>query len=149
MPEFCPAHRVPRPLVDRIADPDTALALLGVVIASSRRAETIAVLLDAHRRGVTVFVVDGTTTADAVFDVVDAVGAAAGAGDVLRGVVLASVRPGGGIEPDDLDRWLDASDRLDRRGVELVEWFVIGGDRITCPRDLLGERPRWPEPLAS
>ena len=34
-------------------------------------------------------------------------------------------------------------------GVELVEWFVIGGDTPTvaanasCPRDLLGESPRW------
>jgi hypothetical protein len=27
--------------------------------------------------------------------------------------------------------------------MELVEWFVIGGQDVTCPRDLLGEPPRW------
>jgi hypothetical protein len=34
------------------------------------------------------------------------------------------------------------SDVTSAAGVELVEWFVIGDD-IHCPRDLLGESPRW------
>ncbi len=34
------------------------------------------------------------------------------------------------------------SDLTSAAGVELVEWFVIGDD-IHCPRDLLGEPPRW------
>ena len=64
-------------------------------------------------------------------------------------MVVATVRPGGGPEPGDEDRWLEASDLADELGVELVEWFVIGGDRpsvaanAVCPRDLLGEVPRW------
>jgi hypothetical protein len=63
--------------------------------------------------------------------------------------VVATVRPGGGPQADDADRWLEASDIADDLGVELVEWFVIGGDRpsvaanASCPRDLLGEVPRW------
>ncbi len=42
----------------------------------------------------------------------------------------------------DVDRWLELSDLAEQAGVELLEWFVIG-DAITCPRDLLGEPPRW------
>jgi hypothetical protein len=142
MPEFRAAHRVPRPYVDRIADEVTALALLSVVTASPPRPETIAVLLDDQRRGISVFVVSGTTSPDAVLDVVDVIGAAAQVDDLLGGILLASVRPGGAVEADDVDRWLGASDALERRGVELVEWFVIG-ETVECPRDLLGAAPRW------
>lgn len=142
MHDFCTAHRVPRPHVDRIGDASTALALLRTVIATPRRAETIAVLLDEQRRGISLFVVNGTTAGDAVLDVVDVIGAAAEVDDLLRSIVLATVRPGGGVEPADVDRWLGASAALDRRGVELVEWFVVG-DVIECPRDLLGAPPRW------
>ena len=42
----------------------------------------------------------------------------------------------------DVDRWLEMSDIAEQVGVELIEWFVIGGD-VTCPRDQLGEPPRW------
>jgi hypothetical protein len=34
------------------------------------------------------------------------------------------------------------SDIAEQAGVELLEWFVISGD-VTCPRDQLGEPPRW------
>jgi hypothetical protein len=50
--------------------------------------------------------------------------------------------PGGGVDAGDVDRWLEASDLLEGYGLELLEWFVIG-DRTWCPRDLLGEPPRW------
>jgi DNA repair protein RadC len=142
MPEYCAAHRVPRPDVDVLGDAATALALLHAMMASPPRSETIAILLDAERRGISVFVVNGTTAADAVLDVIEVIGAATHVDDVLDGVVLASVRPGGGVEPGDIDRWLGASDTLERRGVELVEWFVIGR-AVECPRDLLGAPPRW------
>ena len=42
----------------------------------------------------------------------------------------------------DVDRWLEMSDIAEQAGVELLEWFVIGGE-VTCPRDQLGEPPRW------
>ena len=60
----------------------------------------------------------------------------------LGALVMATVRPGGGPLEDDGDRWLEMSDLTSAAGVELVEWFVIG-DEIHCPRDLLGEPPRW------
>ncbi len=50
--------------------------------------------------------------------------------------------PAGGPLEGDGDRWLEMSDLTSAAGVELVEWFVIGDD-IHCPRDLLGEPPRW------
>jgi hypothetical protein len=37
------------------------------------------------------------------------------------------------------------SDVAEQVGVEVLEWFVIGnsGRDVTCPRDQLGEPPRW------
>ena len=60
----------------------------------------------------------------------------------LGALVLATVRPGQGALAGDGDRWLEMSDLASAAGVELVEWFIIGAD-IHCPRDLLGEPPRW------
>ena len=34
------------------------------------------------------------------------------------------------------------SDIAEHVGVELLEWFVFG-NAVTCPRDRLGEPPRW------
>ena len=63
-------------------------------------------------------------------------------------LVVASIRPGRGPMPGDVDRWLEASAIADDAGVDLLEWFVIdggaGAGTAWCPRDLLGEPPRWP-----
>jgi len=105
--------------------------------------DTIAILLDHERRGLSIFTVTGTTDPDAMFDVLDIiVGVGEGGSDRLGGMILASIRPGGRVEPEDVDRWLEASEITELGGLELVEWFVVG-DNTACPRDLLGEPPRW------
>ena len=43
----------------------------------------------------------------------------------------------------DVDRWLEISDLAEDHGVDLLEWYVIGPDGASCPRDRLGEPPRW------
>jgi hypothetical protein len=149
MSSFCGAHRLPRAAIDPI---DTARAALGVVDLAMRHpvvAETIVLVLDEDRRGRTIVVVDGTEDADAVVAVVERVGASITATGRPGGLVVATIRPHGGPLPGDDERWIEASDIADDLGVELVEWFVIGGDAPSvpanawCPRDLLGEVPRW------
>lgn len=149
MSSFCGAHRVPRASIDPIDAPRAALAVVDLAMQHPPTAETIALVLDDDRRGRTIVVVDGTVEPDAVLDVVERVASSIAVTGRTGKLVLATVRPGGGPFPDDDDRWIEASELADDYGVELVEWFVIGGDRptvganATCPRDLLGEVPRW------
>jgi hypothetical protein len=149
MSMFCAAHRLPRAAIDPIDSAATALAVVELAMRRPLTAETIALVLDEDRRGRTVVVVDGTAEPDALLDVVDRVAGSIAATGRTGAIVVASVRPGGGPLDDDDERWLEASDLADDVGVELVEWFVITGvtpsvaARAWCPRDLLGESPRW------
>jgi hypothetical protein len=149
MSMFCAAHRVPRAAVDPIDGPVPALAVIALAMRRPLCHEIIALVLDGDRRGRTVVVVDGTDEPDAVLDVVERVAGSIAASDRPGCLVVTSVRPGGGPLDGDGDRWLEASELADDVGVDLLEWFVIGGDQptvaanATCPRDLLGEAPRW------
>ncbi len=156
MIRFGGTHRLPRAGVDVIDSAAVAFSMIAHLAARPSRSETIALLLDRQHRGISVLVVSGTREPDAMFDVLDAIvhgartggadddggGDRNGGGAALGGLVLASVRPGGGVEPGDLDRWLEASDLLALHDAVLLEWFVVG-NQVTCPRDLLGEPPRW------
>jgi hypothetical protein len=149
MSMFCAAHRLPRAAVDPIDGPVPALAVVDLAMRRPLCHETIALVLDGDRRGRTVVVVDGTDEPDAVLDVVERVAGSIAASGRPGCLVVATVRPGGGPLHGDDDRWLEASELADDVGVDLLEWFVIGGDQpsvaahAACPRDLLGEAPRW------
>lgn len=142
MSGFCTFHRFPRARVDPIDTEVVALSMISMLMTRPPRHETIVVPLDDQRRGLSAFVVAGTTSPDSLYDVVDVVGRCAAITDEISAVVVATVRPDAGVDEGDVDRWLGASALLDEHGVELVEWFVVG-DVVRCPRDLLGERPRW------
>ena len=147
MSQFCGVHRAPRAGIDPIDSQVAAIALIKLAMHLPLTAETIALVLDADRRGRTVIVVDGTDEPDSVLEVVERLGDAIATSGRDGALVLASVRPGGRPLDDDGDRWLEASELAEELGVELVEWFVVTDDlgRATawCPRDLLGEPPRW------
>jgi hypothetical protein len=102
--------------------------------------DTIAILLDAERRGIGAIVVTDTFDPDALFTVIDV----CVAGPVLDvdAVILATSRPGGDMTPADLDRWFEAATQCNDAGIELVEWFVLG-TRVERPRELAGDPPRW------
>jgi hypothetical protein len=135
-------HRVPKAGVDPIDRAELGLATVLMAATRPMRPEVVAVVLDHSRRGIGVVVVSGATDPDAAVDVVELLTHPAAHRVDVGAVILGTVRPGGAMLPDDVDRWLDASDIAESHGVELVEWFVIG-DRIECPRDLFGEPPRW------
>ncbi|RLE24706.1 MAG: hypothetical protein DRJ50_04260 [Actinobacteria bacterium] len=143
MSRLCPTNRIPRALIDPIDSATEALTIIDFTMQDPPGSDTIAILLDHERRGLSIFTVTGTTHPDAMFDVLDIIIDARTEGDLrLGGMILASVRPGSGVEPADVDRWLEASDMTELGGLELVEWFVVGTE-TACPRDMLGQPPRW------
>jgi hypothetical protein len=121
-----------------------ALHLLALAVSRPFEPETLCFVLDAHGVGGVVTVVSGTTTPESVLHVVEFMARAAQGVPRAVSLVAASVRPGGGVLPGDIDRWLEASDIAQQRGVTLLEWYVIGPGGFECPRDLLGEPERWP-----
>lgn len=139
--EHTAVRRLPRAGIDTIDDPDTALATIAMAITRPLRSETVLLLLDEARRGRAIVVVSGTTEPDQAIEVVECITQGDG-GERIGAIVVASVRPGAGVQPDDVDRWLEMSDVASLVGIELIEWFVIG-PTISCPRDRLGEAPRW------
>jgi hypothetical protein len=138
-------HRLPRAGIDTISCAETALLTLAMAIQQPLRAETVTLLLDDERRGIAVAVVSGTHQPDDVLEVVECFTRSAAHGGRVGSIVVASVRPAvtdDATTATDVDRWLEMSDIAEQAGVELLEWFVIGAD-VTCPRDRLGEPPRW------
>ncbi|BAN03238.1 hypothetical protein [Ilumatobacter coccineus] len=134
--------RFPRAHLDPIVTSHSAQLLLDRLIDLPHRHETLAVLLDGERRGVSIIAVGNTVDHDAVLDVAELVTESVRWSVDVDGVILASVRPGAGDELDDLERWAELSLRFDEAALELVEWYVIGNG-VSCPRALLGEPPRW------
>ena len=132
---------------------DTAEVALEVILCaaeSPERPQVIALLLEPDLRGRRIVVVDGTFSPDAVIDVMEMLGEAAASSGRDQALVLASVRPGTGPLPGDVDRWLELNELAETYGCELLEWFVISDEVAWCPRDFLVEPPRWPtEPWPS
>lgn len=138
-----PVHQhLPRAGIDPIDSAETALEMLATAIHRPVRDETIVLVLDAERRGVAIAVVSGTRRPDDVVEVVECLTRAGTHGGRMGAIVVASVRSTVETSDADIDRWLEMSDIAEQAGVELVEWFVIDR-RVTCPRDELGEPPRW------
>ena len=143
-----PSHRLPRAGIDPIDSHDAALATVAMAAHRPLRPETIVVLLDDARRGIALVVVTDTQRPDDVLEVVECLTRPTAHAGRVGAVVVGTVRPGAGAEADDhvpdpdIDRWLELSDIAEGHGVELLEWFVIGAD-VRCPRDDLGEAPRW------
>jgi hypothetical protein len=137
------AHRVPRAGLDPIDGPAAALAVVHLAVPLPPAPDTVVLLLDHERCGAVITVVNDTHHPDDVLEVVECVTEAAAGAAHVGAVVVASIRPGAvEPDPDDPDRWLEMSDISSVVGIELVEWFVLGRD-IWCPRDLIGEPPRW------
>jgi hypothetical protein len=144
-----PVHgRLPRARIDPITDADTAFITISMAVHRPLRHEIVVALLDDARRGLGVLVVNGTKRPDAVIEVVECLLDPAAHGGQVGAIIVASVRPTAAAErcdaPEggDIDRWLEMSDFAEQAGIELLEWFVIA-DEVSCPRDLLGEPPRW------
>lgn len=135
------SHRFPTAGIDPIDDAAARL-LFDAMRSVPARYETIVVLLDPERRGHSIITVDGTYDGDAVFEVAELAAAVADRCADIGAVVIASVRPGGSDELDDIERWLELDHRFAGATVELVEWYVYGR-AVLRPRQLVGAPDRW------
>lgn len=144
MTHFCTTHRVPFADRERFDEAATR-RLFDCVLAVPQRPETVVVLLDHDRRGRSILNVDGTDHPDAVLAVAEWSIDLAGRSPGVGGAIVASVRPHGADELDDLsdlERWLDLDERFARADIELIEWYVVGR-AVSRPRTLVGEPDRW------
>lgn len=141
--DFTTQCAFPRAGVDIFDTPYRALGVLIGAMDPCLRAETIVVRLDRQRRGHSIVVVAGTDDPDSFTGIVDRLATDRTGDEPADTLVVATVRPGGGIDDADLGRWSDADERCREVGVDLVEWFVFGSS-ISCPRELCGVSSRWP-----
>lgn len=121
-----------------------ALHVLSLAIERPLCCETHAFLLDADGVGGLLVVVSGTAHAAAVLDVVEVMATAGGRVPGLCSLVVASVRPDGGVEPSDAGLWHEARSVAEGHDIDLLEWFVIGPRGVGTPRSLAGDAERWP-----
>jgi hypothetical protein len=135
-------HQLPRAGVDRIDDAAAALSIVNHAISTPPTAETVVLLLGADRTGYGIVIVGGTHHPDDAVHVVECLTCTNPASPRGGSLVVATVRPGAGLLDADEDRWLEMSDLAESHGTTLLEWFVVGTQTV-CPRDLLGEPPRW------
>lgn len=139
-PDCRPCVRFANTVFDR---PTVVLDLLDGLAVDPGEARTDVVFLDHDRSGVGVVTVAGTDDPDAVLAIGEVVAEAFGGHDRVAAVVMASHRPDGGADLDDIERWLELDGALSDAGIELIEWLVVGVGGVACPRELVGEPARW------
>ncbi|MFK8026150.1 MAG: hypothetical protein AB8G26_19505 [Ilumatobacter sp.] len=136
-----PSSSLPNARIDAV-DLDAALAIIAHQAPPPDRHHTLLLLLDHERRGFGITHVENTVDPEAVIHIMELVAGHAALNPDLGGVIVVSFRPGGSDQLDDVERWLTMDEELGAVGVELVEWFVIGG-AVSRPRTLVGEPSRW------
>jgi hypothetical protein len=119
-------------------------------LATLDRSQVLALLLDAEHTGATCVAVDDIPEPDGVLRVASLLAELAGHDIGLVAVALASVRPGGGAELADIDRFEQLSDCFEASGVTLLDWFVLGEHSAVGVGELVGAPWRWrgPDPAA-
>lgn len=138
------AHgRVPRARLDPINSATQALTVFGLAMTYPLAHETLTMFLDANHCGHELVSVSGTDEARHVIDVAETMAISASASTEITALVLASVRPGGGILPGDDELWFEAADVVEESGLVLIDWLIIGRGCTQSPRAQLGIPSRW------
>jgi hypothetical protein len=120
-----------------------AVRLLQLAVSLPLEHETHTFLLDDGGIGGLIVRIDGTEPPDSVLDITSVMSHVGAGVPGMSSLVVATVRPGGGLAPGDIDRWLEASDIALAHDITLLEWYVVNRQGFHCPRELIGEPPRW------
>jgi DNA repair protein RadC len=125
--------------------PDDALRVVLAAVAEPAEAETIVLMLDARHRGGTCLVCRGASSAGQVASLVPVLVQAAANEPALAAVVLATVRPDAGIavSPADEATFGEMRHDLSVVHVDLLDWFLLGGDLVASVAELTGASWRW------
>jgi len=144
-PPRCPSRLSRRRASLPVQSVTDALDVVASVTADPVRHQTVALVMDASRRGGTCLVVDGTDALAAISEVAEFVlNVALQQASRVDSVVLASVRPGR-LAPDDGDhwRWFELRDRFDEAGIDLLDWLVVGDLVAVSMAQLTDSRSLW------
>jgi hypothetical protein len=140
----CRTARALRPVVAPLLCVQDALDVI-FAAADEERSQVLALLLDDDHVGATCMVVEDVTAPDQVLDVASVVVSARERTPVAA-LVLASVRPGGWIDEDDLYRWDELCDLVEPAGLRLLDWFVVADGMAASLRELSGGPDEWTPP---
>jgi hypothetical protein len=135
--------RIPRARLDAIVRVDQALAVFRLAMCHPLRPETLVMFLDKNNYGHELVSVSGTTEPFHVIDVASTMALCATGNDELSSLVLATVRPGGGLLPGDDELWFETAHTVEESGLVLIDWLVIGRGGAQSPREMLGIPSRW------
>lgn len=120
---------VPRAHLDPIDSLLEALSVLALAVERPLQDSTTAVLLDTHRRGVSLI-----RTRQPLRDAAHLIiGEASRIGNVQY-VVVVSERSHSSTAPADLDDYRAISQLFSHAGISLIEWVVLGRGGLYCPR---------------
>jgi len=125
--------------------PDDALRVVLAAVAEPREAETVVLMLGARHRGSTCLVCRGASSAEQVAALLPILVQSAALEPALAAVVLATVRPGGGIAvtPADDDAFGAMRHDLAAAGVDLLDWFLLDDELVASVAELTGACWRW------
>jgi DNA repair protein RadC len=128
-----------------VRGPLDALDVFTAFRTRPERSETMAIVLDhAHRNG-SLVMVEGASSAEAASVLTERITAAFVEDHRFGALVLASVRPNGLFGPSDEDHFAFAPLRAvgEDGGVEVLDWFVMSGQRSWSMAELTDAVPLW------
>jgi hypothetical protein len=135
-----PAGRAPGAPLESLGD---ALGTVLALLSRPPAPETLCLLLDAERRGLTCVGLPGETPPDAAAALCRVLAPLADAG--VHGVVVATARPGSSAHPSPHDeaQFCALRDGLEAAGVELLDWFVVAGGLAVSLAEHLAVPSPW------
>lgn len=132
---------IPLAGIDAITDRGRALAAAALALDYPLNDQCVLIIVDAHRVGLGMIVVDGADHPDDIIDVATATTASIWRTGG-RGVIAVSVRPRTPPETSDLERWDDIDVIFAGANLELIDWLIVANDlRWMCPS--AEENRRW------
>jgi hypothetical protein len=140
------------PASEPLRRPDDALRVVMAAVSHPPTPETVVLLLDDEHRGGTCLVCRGAATAPQVATLVPLLVETAARERSLGAAVMATRRPGQGIQPsaEDDTTFIAMRYELAVAGVELLDWFLLDDGLIASVGELMGacwlwrdEEPPW------
>lgn len=132
---------IPLAGIDAITDRGRALAAAALALDYPLSDQCVFVIVDEHRVGLGMIVVDGADHPDDIIDVATATTASIWRTGG-RGVIAISVRPRTPPDTGDLERWKEVDAILADANLDLIDWLIVADDlRWMCPN--AEESRRW------
>ena len=132
---------VPRPFIDPIHSLLEAVGISSLVVPRPLQDRTIAVVLDAQRRGLGILQAGATSLVSAHFLI-------GRLSDIphAASVVLVSTRAYSCVQPDDVELLALLTATFEHAGIALFDWVVMGRGGHYCPRSLTDAADPWATP---